>query len=268
MEVRMKKIFSKKWRYFSIGCVCVFVLLLMQSWLTILACFLLFDTYPAKFKKNHPKIEQIKKTEKQFLIGLILLPFISLLIGVVSDGISRNKKEKEEMQKAELIQAEKDRIANALVWDIDTDPSLTEKEKEFVKNAADNAIKNEKQCVKLRMGGRSTIDDNHYYIECVNLNDWKFKFYFTEEEVAQGTPIKIEEPYDDADLSCMQAISLNVKFPDTVLYKKLIDRKTFISGDTDIIQDFTSENAYGMPIRNRANCTVSKEGIVTHFEVK
>ena len=259
---------SKKWLYFIIGCVCFLVLVMMKSWLSVIAVFCLIDLYPAKFKENHAKTKQIQKTQRLCLITLMLLPVTSLALNLAGDRISQHNKYKKEQEALIVAQQEEERIANALVWDIETDPSLTDHEKEFIKKAANNAIQNEKQCIKLRMGGQSTIDPKQYYIECVRLDDTKFKLYFTEEKVTEGSPIKIEEPYEDADLICLQAISKAAKFPATVNYEDLINRRAFSDGDTEIIQEFTSQNSYGMTIRNRATCLVSKDGNLREFEIE
>ncbi len=215
-------------------------------------------------------IEESKNNEKTknapfvSLVILVLLPVVSLMLASAA-----TEREREKERGAILAaQKEKDRIANALVWNIDTDPSLNEEEKKFVKEAANNAIKNEKQCVQLRIGGQNTIDKNAYYVQCVNSNDWSFNLYFTKEDVASGKPIKIEEPFEDASMVCYDAILDSAKFPETVSYKKLVDIKTFINGDTDVIQNFTAENKLGMDVRYQATCTVSKDGVLTNFSIE
>lgn len=260
----MKKIFSKKWIFFTIGCLCTaFLLFIMQSWLTLLALVFLIYTHPQAIEEAK-KMEKAKDAPLISVIILIILSIVSILLS------SAAMQREQEQAHAEILaaQREEERIATALEWDIDADPSLSEEEKDLVRKAADNAIKNEKQCVHLITGGQSTIAKNSYYVQCLNSNDWNFNLYFTKEDIASGKPIRIEEPYKDASTVCYNAILGSAKYSDTVSYKQLIDLQTFINGDTDIIQDFTAENALGMDVRYRATCTISKDGHLTEFSIE
>ena len=174
------KIFSEKWRTFTIGSIAVIILIILQSWWLILAVPCLLMQYPTDNPPNNK--EQFFKSRRQMFYTLVALPLVSL----VGNALQETGKEMKAERELTAITKEEHRLKTALTWDIDNDPSLTDHEKAFVKKAADNLIQNEEKCSNLRMGGKSTTYEDQYYLDCES-----FKIYFSEEEIADGRTFKI-----------------------------------------------------------------------------
>lgn len=258
-------IFFKKWRYFAIGCISVVILFYLKWWLALIGLVFLIYTHPAVIEETQ-KTENTKNAYKWSFYILLALPMICTFL------IFSAKSQKEEKLKQQVI-AESDRIENALVWDIEADPSLSDEEKSFVKEAAQNLIRNEERCVKLRMGGKSTVDNNQYYLQCENGEDGygnTFNIYFTEDDIEKNVPLKIAEPYPENEAwdKCFQRKWQYFKFPDTITTRSVEENKTYTNGDRRFVEIVKAKNAMGVNIPHRVTCEVDKNGRIAKFGVE